>query len=93
MIVSEQGRGRGRPRAIRQDAGLEAALMVASGVEIAAAIGLTPSAVSAWRRVPLRWCRKVEALTGISRVRLRPDHFGGLSLDLALAERGKLCSF
>lgn len=40
---------------------------------LAPKIGLTPQAVSLWRRVPAERVVAVEAATGIPRERLRPD--------------------
>lgn len=37
---------------------------------------ITYQAVSQWRRVPSHRVLKIEALTGISRYRLRPDLYG-----------------
>lgn len=38
--------------------------------------GITPQAVSQWKRVPAGRVLEVEAITGISRHDLRPDIFG-----------------
>lgn len=38
--------------------------------------GLTPQAVSQWKRVPAARVLDVEKLTGVSRHELRPDIFG-----------------
>lgn len=43
---------------------------------IASKAGITSQAVCLWRKVPARHVRLVEAITGISRHRLRPDIFG-----------------
>lgn len=43
---------------------------------IAAQLGLTPQAVSLWKRVPAERVLDVERITGISRHVLRPDVFG-----------------
>ena len=39
----------------------------------ARALGLTPGAISQWKRVPVKHLLAVEAATGIPRERLRPD--------------------
>lgn len=38
--------------------------------------GITPQAVSQWKKVPADRALEVERLTGISRHELRPDVFG-----------------
>jgi len=43
---------------------------------LARAIGVSPQAVSQWRRVPVGRVLAVEAITGISRHELRPDIYG-----------------
>jgi DNA-binding transcriptional regulator YdaS (Cro superfamily) len=40
---------------------------------VARALGLTPQAVSAWRRFPAERLLEIEAATGIPREQLRPD--------------------
>lgn len=49
---------------------------VARPTAIAAKVGLTPQAVSLWKKVPAEHVRAVEDLTGISRHVLREDVFG-----------------
>lgn len=44
--------------------------------KIALDLGISPSALSMWRRVPADRVLDVERLTGISRHDLRPDIFG-----------------
>lgn len=44
----------------------------------ARALGLTPSAVSQWKRVPVKHLLAVEAATGIPRELLRPDLYRAL---------------
>ena len=38
--------------------------------------GISPQAVSQWKRVPPAWCIQLEEKTGVSRHELRPDIFG-----------------
>lgn len=38
--------------------------------------GITPQAVWKWKRIPAEHVLAIEALTGISRSKLRPDVFG-----------------
>ena len=45
-------------------------------VELASALGIGPSALSQWPKVPADRCLEVERVTGISRHDLRPDIFG-----------------
>ena len=40
---------------------------------LASALGVTDSAISQWKRVPVRRVIDIETLTGISRHELRPD--------------------
>lgn len=44
--------------------------------KLAAELGISPSAISMWRRVPVERVLEIERLTGISRHELRPDVFG-----------------
>ena len=46
---------------------------VGTAQKFAEAIGVTPQAVSQWRRVPVARVLKVEAVSGVSRHDLRPD--------------------
>ena len=42
------------------------------------AIGVSPQYVNDWlgnRLTPVKWCRKIEEETGVSRKKLRPDIF------------------
>lgn len=43
---------------------------------LASALGISRQAVLAWKRIPANRVLAVEALTGISRHKLRPDIFG-----------------
>lgn len=45
-------------------------------VRLAAALNISPSAISMWAHVPSGRVLEVEALTGLSRHDLRPDVFG-----------------
>jgi hypothetical protein len=63
-----------RRRDRKKDAGLRAAVARAgSCYRLAKALGLTPSAVLRWQRVPLKRVIQVEQVTGIRREALRPD--------------------
>lgn len=44
---------------------------------LAEILGISPPAISQWKRVPADKVIDVEAATGISRHKLRPDVFGG----------------
>ena len=54
---------------------LQAYLKASRGraVVLAASLGVFPSAISQWQRVPVERVLEVERLTGISRHELRPD--------------------
>ena len=53
---------------------LQAAIRaVGTAQKFAEMIGVTPQAVSQWRRVPALRVLKVEAVSGVSRHDLRPD--------------------
>lgn len=57
-----------------RDAGLSEAIRAVGGVsELARQLGISQPSVSNWIRVPAERVMSVEALTGVSRVRLRPD--------------------
>lgn len=49
---------------------------VGTSKEFAKKIGVSPQAVSQWERVPVGRVLKVEAVTKVSRYRLRPDIYG-----------------
>ena len=60
-----------------RDPGLDRAIAVAGGVgSLARKIGIAQPSVSNWSRVPAERVLTVEAVTGVSRVELRPDLFG-----------------
>jgi len=65
-------------RIMTENEALELAKKTLGGnVGIAAALGgLTPQAVSQWKRIPPTRVLDIEAKTGISRHVLRPDIFG-----------------
>lgn len=64
----------GRPKRIRADAGLAAAIDAAGGVGILAAIaGVTTGAVSIWKRVPAKAVEKIATRLHLARHTLRPD--------------------
>jgi TorA maturation chaperone TorD len=60
------------------DQGLQEAIRAAGGVtELARRIGISQPSVSNWSRVPAERVLTVEVLTGVARVILRPDLYGG----------------
>lgn len=57
-----------------KDHALQAAILRAGGTaKLAAAIGVTPQAISGWRKVPPTRVLQVERATGVPREKLRPD--------------------
>jgi TorA maturation chaperone TorD len=61
-----------------RDQGLKEAILAAGGVsELARRIGIAQPSVSNWDRIPAERVLSVEATTGVSRVRLRPDLYAG----------------
>ena len=62
------------------DPGLQKALAAAGGraIDLAKLLGITPSAISQWVRVPYRRALQIEARTEgrVTRAELRPDVFG-----------------
>ena len=54
---------------------LEAIRSAGSKRKLAQLLSLTPQAISYWRQVPLERLIQVEAATGVSRRKLRPDVF------------------
>lgn len=62
-----------------RDEPLSRAIAVAGSIAaLAARIGITPQAVSAWERVPAERAREIEIATGIPRCELRPDLWDAL---------------
>lgn len=66
----------------RQAPGLQAAIIIlnngksAGGISrLAEELGISRSAISQWRDIPLRWVPQVTALTGLTKEVLRPDFF------------------
>lgn len=58
----------------RDDAGLRAVLQTAGGVhQLAKALGITPSSVAQWDRVPVTRVARVSDLTGVRCSVIRPD--------------------
>lgn len=46
---------------------------VGTAAALGALLGVSRSAVSQWRQVPLRHLREISQITGIPRCKLRPD--------------------
>ncbi|HKA76768.1 MAG TPA: molecular chaperone TorD family protein [Pseudolabrys sp.] len=64
-----------------RDPGLSEAIRAAGGVsELARQIGISQPSVSNWIRIPAERVVSVEAATGIDRVILRPDIYGGKTM-------------
>ncbi len=64
-----------------RDSGLDRAIQMAGGVaELARRIGIRQPSVSNWSRVPAERVAAVEAVTGVSRVHLRPDLYSELAV-------------
>lgn len=66
-------------------------------VRLAAAVGVTPSAVSQWRWTPATRVLQIERASGISRHELRPDIYppadaAASAPDRALSEEGCLAA-
>jgi DNA-binding transcriptional regulator YdaS (Cro superfamily) len=60
-----------------RDAGLELAIKAAGGVgSLARELGIAQPSVSAWSRIPAERVLAVEALTQVTRFKLRPDLYG-----------------
>jgi len=58
----------------KDDQGLEEAIGKAGGPQVLARlIGVSPAAISVWKRVPVNRVFDVERVTGVSRHVLRPD--------------------
>lgn len=63
-----------RMKTKKLDAGLAAAIEAAgSRTELARRLGITPGAISQWKRIPIERVPDVEAVTGVKRSVLRPD--------------------
>lgn len=60
-----------------------AVAVLGSSSELARKLGVTPSAVLQWEKVPPSRVLEVERHTGISRHELRPDIFGPASKEVA----------
>jgi len=54
---------------------LDAITIMGSQEDLAKGLGITGSAISQWKRVPVERCPEIERLTGVPRERLRPDIF------------------
>jgi TorA maturation chaperone TorD len=64
-----------------RDPGLNEAIRVIGSVsELARQLGISQPSVSNWTRVPAERVTSVESLTGVNRVVLRPDLFGGTTM-------------
>jgi TorA maturation chaperone TorD/DNA-binding transcriptional regulator YdaS (Cro superfamily) len=64
-----------------RDEGLDRAIGAAGGVaQLARKIGISQPSVSNWNKVPAQRVVAVEAATGVSRARLRPDLYSELAL-------------
>ena len=57
------------------DAPLKRVLETVRQVDLAAHLGINPSAIPQWRRVPAHHVQQVAAFTGIPPAELRPDVF------------------
>lgn len=67
-----------------RDGGLQAAIAAVGSVsELARRLDLSQPTVSAWRRVPSHRIVQVEAVTGVSRLILRPDLYDFQASDRA----------
>ena len=67
-----------------EDPGLAKARQAAGGrnTDLARLLGITPSAISQWVKVPYRRALQIEARTAgrVTRAEMRPDLFGALSI-------------
>jgi TorA maturation chaperone TorD/DNA-binding transcriptional regulator YdaS (Cro superfamily) len=64
-----------------RDSGLNRAIQMAGGqAELARRIGITQPSISNWNRVPAERVIAVEAVTGVSRIVLRPDLYSELAV-------------
>lgn len=65
-----------------RDAALEHAIKkMGSAAALADSLGIRPQAVHQWKRCPAKWVLRIEAVTGIDRVILRPDLYTELKRD------------
>jgi DNA-binding transcriptional regulator YdaS (Cro superfamily) len=63
-----------RKRKIKMDEGLKLAVEAAgTKYRLAKLLGITPTAVLRWHRVPMERIVKVEQVTGVPREKLRPE--------------------
>jgi TorA maturation chaperone TorD len=70
-----------------RDPGLSEAIHAVGGVtELARRIGISQPSVTNWDRVPAERVVAVEAATGVARMRLRPDLYGGLVMPMNVDE-------
>lgn len=59
-----------------KEPGLAAAIRAAGTArELAKRLGITPAAISVWKKVPWHHAREIERVTGVHRTVLRPDIF------------------
>jgi hypothetical protein len=49
-----------------------------SAANLSRALGITRQAVALWRKVPLKYVRRISAHTGIPLDQLRPDIYAGI---------------
>src|SRR5437660_12292304 len=82
-----------------RDPGLSAAIQAVGGVsELARRVGISQPSVSNWDKVPAERVLAIEAVTGVPRVRLRPDLYRELpatnvdEVDLARSQEYALLS-
>ena len=82
-----------------RDPGLSAAIQAVGGVsELVRRVGISQPSVSNWDKVPAERVLAIEAVTGVPRVRLRPDLYRDLTaanvdeVDLARSQEYALLS-
>lgn len=67
-------------RSCSRNTGLQLAIdAVGSRKALAHLAGVSPQAISQWKKIPVGRCAELERATGISRRQLRPDVFAGMS--------------